>query len=76
MFEAVGCRIHRLPYSHFRVIFASFEAALLTQGNENGVESTEKGLRQTVGSALNSLYDEIAKNTNFESKNPNPHLAL
>jgi len=67
MSEAVGSEAHRLPYSHFRMIFASFEAALLTQGNENGVKSAEKGLRQAMGFAPNSLYDKIAKNTDYES---------
>jgi len=36
------------------VIFASFEAALLTQGNEKGVKSAEKRLRQAMG--FESLY--------------------
>jgi len=38
------------------VIFASFEAALLTQGNENGVKSAEKGLRQAMGFDSPQLY--------------------
>jgi len=36
------------------VIFAWFEAALLTQGNENGVKSAEKRLRQAM--VFESLY--------------------